>query len=440
MRTSNSFVIAASLWFILATSIVVTNPNFVFESGPQVGPYGGDFLQEWIGGHIVRHGDFSRFYDPTYAQELEHNPALVGFEWNQSRYLPIVYPPFYYVLVAPLCSLPVRWAALVWAALMIGCWPLAWKTLLSSPNVGDRQRAANPFPLNYLMLAAVLFAPMIESLVSCQKGTVILLLFAVVWYALRNGMPFRAGVFAGLLLFKPQLALVLIGILVWKRQTRFALGFVLTATTLFAICVALGSDVCWQYFEFAQHAGEYIRTSGYALEKSHCWYGFFTLLAGGGPDGWPRIASFLATAVTLLLVGWSWRGTLRPDRPRFARQFSIAVAATLLISPHLFTYDLTLLALPMVVLPLAARTTARKIHRAITLVAAMFLVANISVPVAERTGVQVSTLMLFATIVHLARIRAIVRAIAKPLNRALNALVRAKFVISPIPQKLKAGQ
>jgi hypothetical protein len=61
------------------------SPNFRYASGPNASPYAGDFLQEWIGGWIVRAGEGGRFYDPAYAQELEHDESLVGFSWNDDE-------------------------------------------------------------------------------------------------------------------------------------------------------------------------------------------------------------------------------------------------------------------------------------------------------------------------------------------------------------------
>jgi hypothetical protein len=223
---------------------------------------------------------------------------------------------------------------------------------------------------------------------------------------------------AGLLLFKPQFAIVLFAVMAVGRQWRFLLGFGAMAVVLLGICLAMGTDVCEQYVAFARQAGEYIRTSGYAIEKSHCWYGFFTLLAGGRPDGWPRVATFIATTGTLGLVVWMWRGRVRVDRPRFGRQVAATVFATLLVSPHLFTYDLTLLALPMALIYLGNASCVSKRRRiAIGMVVAMFVVANVSAPLAQLCRVQLSTLLMFGTMVVLSRPRAVVRSAAKWLVR-----------------------
>ena len=107
----------------VAATIVVClyafSPNFRPVSGPAASPYGGDFLQEWVGGWIVRAGDRGRFYDVQYAYRLEHDEPLVGFHWNADEYLPMVYPPFYYLLVSPLSLVSFHAATWLWAGLMV---------------------------------------------------------------------------------------------------------------------------------------------------------------------------------------------------------------------------------------------------------------------------------------------------------------------------------
>ena len=68
---------ASSAWrhsalpIALAAAVIVSlyafSPNFRVTSDPQASPYAGDFLQEWIGGWIVRAGDRTRMYDAAYA-------------------------------------------------------------------------------------------------------------------------------------------------------------------------------------------------------------------------------------------------------------------------------------------------------------------------------------------------------------------------------------
>ena len=66
----------------------------------------------------MRGGDHARFYDLDYAIKLHHDPSIVGYSWDENAYLPIVYPPFYYIIVSPLAYLGYPIAMKVWAVLL----------------------------------------------------------------------------------------------------------------------------------------------------------------------------------------------------------------------------------------------------------------------------------------------------------------------------------
>jgi hypothetical protein len=301
---------------LLSVVIIVTvyamSPNFRFAEVRTAGPFAGDFLQEWLGGYIVRCGDYSRFYDPSYVQSLQHDPQLVGFQFPRRQYLPIVYPPFYYLVLSPLSFLPVWLAAWLWAVLMVACLALAMAMLggyatkrlgltssdarastAESPDNADSRRRNLMAALPWAIPAALLFQPLLESLTSNQKGTVCLLLLTTTFVLLNRGRPLAAGMVFGLLAFKPQLAVVIAAAMLLKRQWRFVWGGALTGAALAAGSLLLGGDVCRQYVDFATGTADYLGTSGYALHKSHCLYGFFALLAGG-PGLAARIAALLS--------------------------------------------------------------------------------------------------------------------------------------------------
>jgi hypothetical protein len=70
------------------------------------------------------------------------------------------------------------------------------------------------------------------------------------------------------------------------------------------------------------------------------------------------------------------------------------VAATVLLSPHLFTYDLTILLLPMflVVVEVAGRAEvpATVCRWLVASLVTLFVLPGVSVPIASATGVQLT--------------------------------------------------
>jgi hypothetical protein len=373
----------------VVAAIYLVSPNFRWSETQAGGPYAGDFLQEWIGGHVVGAGEGDRLYAPAHARALEHDPALVGFRWDERQYLPMVYPPFYYVLVRPLALLSVPAAAAVWGVLMIAALAvaagLAWRRLTAA-----RDSAWTA----WLLPAAVLFAPLLESLSSSQKGTLALAILAGTFCLLEARRPLAAGLVCGLLLFKPQLLIVIGPAMLACRQWRFTAGLATTCLALAALSLVAGIKACADWLRFVLGTADYLHNAGYDLHKSHCLYGFFELLLGSFGAPVVRGATLAAAGGVVFLLWRILRGGVVPGTPRFAGQFAALVAATVLLSPHLFTYDLTILLLPMFLLLEPMWREGARIgganRMAAAAVVAVYAVAGLSPAVAALTGWQLS--------------------------------------------------
>ena len=83
--------------------------------------------------------------------------------------------------------------------------------------------------------------------------------------------------------------------------------------------------------------------------------------------------------------------------------------ATLLVSPHLFTYDLTVLLLPAMLVGLEHGRQAwsgdRWARRIVLATVALLVVCAVSTPVARLVGIQASVVAMSATVVLLAAAR-----------------------------------
>jgi hypothetical protein len=371
---------------VLLAAIFLASPNFCLERGPDALPFAGDFLQEWIGGYVVRSGDYARFYDVAYVQQLEHDEALVGTAFRRSEYFPLVYPPFYYLLVSPLSWLPFPVAALLWAGLMVLAYVAAWKLFEKYAGVHS-----DVFSTAWLLPLSLLFMPLIENFTTCQKGSMLLLILAATYALLVRQKPYWAGLVFGLIAFKPQFALPIAIAMLCKRQWRFVLGGLTSGSVLVTLCLLMGVDVCRQYVEFSAHAGEYLQNSGYDLTKSHTWSGFFALLLGG-PSPATTTLTLVASGGTIGLTGLALHGPLDARHPRFAWQYSAVILATVLLSPHLYTYDLTVLLLPLAMM--ATRADASAVQKWLGL--SIFCLVGLSPQIALLTNIQLSVPLLLA--------------------------------------------
>lgn len=381
---------------LLLTFLLSHTLNFQTVPNRSV-PYAADFMEEYIGGWIVAHGDSSRLYDPDYAKRLEHDTGLLGFTWrSDSGFYPLSYPPFYYVLVSPLSNLPYRVAAFLWlglqgVALFLAVCLLAWKFT-----------PARVLSLSLLPFVVAFFPPVMLSLALCQKGTLLLLLFVLAFLLLRSRRRAAAGIVFGAVAFKPQLMLVVLFAMFVKRQWRFLLGVSLTvaAFALVAACtVGIGSELDWL------RSAAYLRLDP---AKSQCWLGFARLmLLPAHPFAAFRVAG-LAVLMTLFIVIELLRGPLEFDSLEFAAQFSGLVAATLLVSPHVYIYDVTLLLLGFYliasVVPMLPRTS--RWHRSgiYVALAVLFIVAG-KAPRFSAVPIQIGVLAMLALLILAWRVR-----------------------------------
>ena len=406
---SSRFSMRWGPWLItscVVVAIYIASPNFRWQPGPTASPYAGDFIHDWIGAYIMTNAPRERLYDLEFAQQVQHDVGIVGYEWNSDKYFPLVYPPFYYVLVQPLAWLSFSHAVWLWGAGMIGCLFTAIGLLIRHARLSwsDGQEAMRWLSvLPWVLPAALLYTPIVESLSSSQKGTICLLIFVATFYLLRSERPFRAGLVFGCMAFKPQLALVLGLALLWKRQWQFVVGAATTLVVLILVTLALGASVCADYWEFSRKASTYVQTAGYDLTESHCLYGFFSLLFGDQNLKYTQLAMLTVGCMVVALLGRLLQGPFDTSSPRFEWQFSGMVVASVLLSPHLFTYDLSILFIPIFLISGAwCMRRSADLILPLALSLALYVTPHLSMFVAAHTRVQVTILLMIGLLFALA--------------------------------------
>jgi hypothetical protein len=387
-------VFCFSLMFFYAIWELSTRHRFLPDPAP---PLFNDYLQEFVGGYIVLKGDSGRLYDPAYADQIEHDPEITGFSWQPGGFLPMIYPPFYYLLLSPLSMLSLRTAVAIWLGMMGAAW------------VGTLLLLDRALPWRAVLIWAspvgLLFAPMMENLAGGQKGTLMLLILTATYLLLDRGRPFSAGLVFGLLTFKPHLTLVIGVAFLLKRQWRFVAGSIVTTLVFVGLCLLMGLDVCRQYVQFIGTLSGYIDAN--PVPRYHCWYGFFRLLM---PNPQPlehvQVLTLLANGLTLAALIPLLRGPLRFGQPAFALQFGGLIIATILVSPHLLTYDLTLLLLPLFLLvrllPGQGETPGEQSPVLALLALALYVYAGFSSGIAAEYHIQGSVLLMFALLLAMA--------------------------------------
>jgi hypothetical protein len=366
-------------------------------------PFGGDFLSEWVAGGIVRNGDRTRLYDPSYAYEVEHDLDRVPFDFDKNALLLLLYPPAYYVLVTPFSFLPLQWAAMLWCSLMAAC-------LIAAAALAARTCPEQPRAFAWCLFLAFLFFPMIHSLNTGQKATLWLLLFTAVFFLLRGQRPFTAGLIFGLVALKPPLAVALGLAMLVKGQWRFVAGSAVTVAGIVGLSFALGPDVFMRFLDCSLHTPDLMLRQEYTLlDMEHSFYSFLALpLREHLPPLVIKGAAGVLTLFTLVVVWRLLRGPLDFGSERFSLQYAGLVLATVLVSPRLLTYDLTLVLLPVFLLArsVALRPPSLETRRTQLILAAiaLFLGASACQPIAHMTRLHVGTITMLGVLVFLAKL------------------------------------
>ena len=140
--------------------------------------------------------------------------------------LPFNHPPFEALLFAPLARLPYVTAYIVWAvfniSLILGFWYL----------LRPRLPALHAFLPALPLLAMFAFFPVAMALMQGQDSILLLFFYGLAFSALAKGRSFVAGLCLGLALFKFQLVLPFVLVLVLRRQWKAVAGFTATAFVL----------------------------------------------------------------------------------------------------------------------------------------------------------------------------------------------------------------
>jgi hypothetical protein len=276
---------------------------------------GRDFVNYWTAGHLVFTPHRLDIFTPDLFLHWEHrlfDPLLPFHFWS--------YPPPALFLVAPLAFFPYIPGLIVWS--LAGIATLVPATRLFFSCGADR----------WLLLAAPAVA---VNIALGQNGafTAALLLAGL---ALWDTKPRLSGMLLGLLIFKPQLAILLpIAVIAERRwDTMIAAGAVTVALLLLST-LAFGFEA-WRGF-----LGPTLTTQGLMLSRGH------------GPFQWMMPSAFMAGRVAGLSSNWAllvqapftllgtwlaWRAYR--SRADALTKGAVLALATFLASPQMFNYDL----------------------------------------------------------------------------------------------------
>lgn len=296
----------------------LSGPGRYYRSGV---PAGADFVQIWAASSMAKQGQAALVYDDDALSRAEQ--AVIG---GEARFnLPWHYPPPFLWLILPVSSLNYFLALALWLFL-----PLGALMLLLYKIFPDRLTVW--LSLAFIATAETLFYGQGLFLIALLLGGGLLLLELHPWL---GGL-----LFSLLLAYKPHLGILLPVALLAGGRWR-VLGALVAAGAILAVVSAwaFGPDI-WLAFwrDFQRMKSE--------MAQAHLWDRMPSVLGAvrlpGGSEALAMTLQILTALGAVAALWWVWRGSSSlPVRG------AVLVVATLLVHPHVFDYDLTLLLLPL---------------------------------------------------------------------------------------------
>ena len=296
-----------------------------------------DFVLYYSGARILNEGNGAQLYDLQVQREYQKEFGVA----NQNRDLPFNHLPYELLalLIPAKFSFPV--AHSLWAAINILL--LAVILLRLFPFVEARHR---------WLFALMLFAyfPTLTALKMGQDSVITTFLLVETFVSLKRNRYAIAGGLLALGLYKPQFVLPMVGIFLLHRRWSSIFGFLFTGLLLGVLSLAmvgwnglLGLFSLWLPM----------------IQRGHVvWPELMTNLRGlmymildpGGLSGATNILTLALSILAYVMALRLWPRSADERNELFDLRFALAVVMTALISFHLYSYDGTLLAIPLIIM------------------------------------------------------------------------------------------
>jgi hypothetical protein len=320
------FALAAVYLFALVTS---HGSATVFG-----GRISGDFVSFYTAGRIIADGKAEQLYSGRL--QLQYQEELIG---EPGVLIPFLYPPHFALLYTPLAKLPFQVAYAIQtlamlAALAIAC--VLFQRLY--PNlIGSSY---------FLFFVALTAHPILRSIMGGQNTMLSVLLITLCWFSVVHRRQYHAGIYLGLLFFKPQFALPLAGLFFLSGRWRIWLSAAITAVTLLMVGTAvIGINWVNNWHDLVNRFYDYsmVNYTSYIVS----WNAFASAMFGAG-DGLAVVFGWVATALTIATISWVWlRGRRTGD---LNAQIGLASICIIMLAPQTLFYDAGIALIAVVVL------------------------------------------------------------------------------------------
>lgn len=314
-------------------------------------------VHEWIvrGPFIDLGGDWARFWGATRAFDGAGPvagydlPHIAAFMQPLAQYArpgiggvrpgPAPYPPLFLELFTPFTAPPPVAGFALWTALNIGL------ALLVARRLARHVQPHRPWPAT---LALVGFFPLMLTLFAGQVTILLLACLMETVTEFERGRELRAGIWTGMVVLKPQYAVIILLVYLAKRRVAATAGFAIGSGVILAGSLAAGGiDGVAAYVRMLVTAyPAYAGSTGIDPRGMIGWRGLVATAFPSLSSGTSLLVVATLSVMTVAVLPFVWRGAWMPSGPRFARQLTATVAVTLLVAYHSQPHGATLLLVP----------------------------------------------------------------------------------------------
>lgn len=321
--------------FALAVAFLVILVSSTGTTTITGGRLGGDYPEFYNAGRMIAAGEAKQLYSLSkqreYQTEFLSEPGIV---------IPFVYPPHFALFYVPLSQLPFRVSYAVHTLAMAAALALACLLIRRIyPNLIEKPEL--------LFLVALTAHPIIRSIMGGQNTALTILLMVLCWYKVLHNKHYQAGLYLGLLFFKPQFAVPLTGLFFLSGRWRVWVSAGATAIALFALSTVLMGPT-W-FFDWAETLNTvFLHALRANIAFVVSWQAFAQALFGQSSQHFADLLGWGLSAATILAISWVWFvGGRKAD---FSAQLGLASVCIILIAPQTLFYDAGIALIAFVVL------------------------------------------------------------------------------------------
>jgi alpha-1,2-mannosyltransferase len=288
-----------------------------------------DFLQFPIAARLIATGNADQLYDDEVLAR-----GIRAISGRDTRvYLQYFYGPQVALPFIPLGALPFLIQAGIWVALSLliyfGCVYLIWKRCAALRSY----RAL-------VALCALAYPPLFHFFVRGQLSAIVLVCFTGAYLAFAAQRDFLAGVALGVLAFKPQFLVAIPLILLFAQAWKVLSGIMISAAAQLTLTwLYFGRAIMLAYFTRLLHSASHPGSTELIFSpiQMHSLHSFWEILIPWRPGVW--VLYLLSSFAVIGIAAAIWKSSVP-----VAFRFSALMFAAVLVNPHIYIYDLLMLA------------------------------------------------------------------------------------------------